>query len=707
MSATNPAMRAAELRARLKHHAYRYYVLDAPEVPDAEYDRLFSELQAIEAAHPDLLTDDSPTRQVIGKVLDGLKPVKHAVPMLSIRTETIPDRKEGSLETAHEESERKSRPAMQFDARVRRDLELSSLAPPVEYCCELKFDGLAINLRYEHGILVQAATRGDGETGEDVTHNVRTIGEIPSRLIGDAPPLIEIRGEIYMRRDDFERLNRLQIDAGEKIFMNPRNTAAGAIRQLDPRGLIDKKLSFYAYGLGAFSGWSQPATHSATLDAVAAFGVPVSKERKVAYGAQDLVDFHQRIAEKRDDLPFDIDGVVYKVNSIALQKILDFSNREPRWAVAHKYPPQEVITRLESIDLQIGRTGAATPVARLAPVRVAGVIVTNATLHNAKYIENLDLRVGDSVVVRRAGDVIPQVIASVESQRAPAATPWKMPEACPVCGSELVTRQRIVKKLKSGTVYGEGKITECSGGLSCSAQLKAALIHYASRRAMDIEGLADERIDQLVESGLVRNLADIYSLTLQQLASLDRMADRSATSLIASIEKSKDTTLPRFLFALGIRHVGEVTAKSLARKFGSLDRIMNANIEQLMEASDTDQLVTSQSIHTFFTQRHNREAIAQLRNAGVSWPENEPPQLSHGPLSGKTFVLTGRLSSMSRDEAKEKLETLGAKMAESVSKKTSAVIAGEASGGKLEKAKSLGIEVLDEPSFLKMLASEA
>ncbi|MFT3665923.1 NAD-dependent DNA ligase LigA [Piscinibacter sp.] len=681
MSSPDPAARAAELRATLNHHAHRYYVLDAPEIPDAEYDRLFQELQAIEAAHPELLSPDSPTQRVIGQVLPGLVPVKHAVPMLSIRTET--DTSAGG--------------ALAFDARVRRELGLGEADAPVEYAAELKFDGLAINLRYESGVLVQAATRGDGETGEDVTHNIRTIGQIPLRLIGrddELPPLIEIRGEVYMRRDDFERLNERQREKGGKTFINPRNTAAGAVRQLDSRALADKKLSFYAYGLGELRGWAQPATHGATLDAIAAFGLPVNAERAVVQGAEGLVAFHQRIAARRDALPFDIDGVVYKVNEVELQKRLGFVSREPRWAVAHKYPAQEQMTLLRGIEVQVGRTGKLTPVAKLEPVFVGGTTVSNATLHNLFELRRKGVRVGDTVIVRRAGDVIPEVVGRVPGER-PAYVPnFRMPRECPVCGS------RVLRE-KGGIDH------RCSGGLFCAAQRKQALLHFAGRRAMDIEGLGDKLVDQLVDGGLIRTLPELYTLGVAKLAALERMADKSAANLVAALARSRHTTLARFLYALGIRQVGEATAKDLAKHFGGLDRVMDASVEQLLEVNDVGPVV-AQSIRAFFEQPHNREVVEQLRAAGIRWDEHDgSADTTPRPLLGKTLVLTGTLPSLSRDEAKELIEAAGGKVSGSVSKKTHFVIAGEEAGSKLDKARELGVAVLDEAGLRALLAGEA
>ncbi|MDQ7971535.1 MAG: NAD-dependent DNA ligase LigA [Rhodocyclaceae bacterium] len=696
------AQEAAALRAQLNRHAHLYYVLDAPEVPDAEYDRLFQRLQALEQAHPELLTPDSPTQRVGGRVLDGLRPVRHRVPMLSIQTET--DTTEAG--------------ARAFDARVRRELGLAPDAPPVEYTAELKFDGLAINLRYEDGVLVLGSTRGDGETGEDVTQNLRTIGQIPLRLQGDAPPVLEVRGEVYMRRDDFERLNERQREQGEKTFINPRNTAAGAIRQLDPALVAARKLSFFAYGLGEVQGWDMPETHSGVLDALERFGVPVSSERIVGAGADALVAFHQRIAARRDQLPFDIDGVVYKVDSLALQRQLGFKTREPRWAVAHKYPAQEQVTRLNGIDIQVGRTGKLTPVAKLEPVFVGGTTVSNATLHNLFELRRKRARVGDRVIVRRAGDVIPEVVGVVPpalvplaeaspdeeavvdaaaqanpaalAPRVPYVPNFRMPRQCPVCGSAVVREKGEVNH-------------RCTGGIACAAQRKQAILHYAQRRALDIEGLGDKLVDQLVDGGIVRSLPDLYRLGLTALAALDRMAEKSAANLVAALEASKTTTLPRFLFGLGIRHVGESTAKDLARHFGKLDSIMDATEGQLLEVNDVGPVV-AQSIHTFFRQPHNREVVEQLRAAGVHWEEGEPVAGAALPLAGQTFVITGTLPTLSREEAKEKLEAAGAKVAGSVSKKTTCVVAGAEAGSKLDKARELGIEVIDEAGLLARLA---
>ncbi len=687
-AATSVQSRAEALREQLNRHAYRYYVLDDPEIPDAEYDRLFQDLQRLEAEHPELVTPDSPTQRVMGQALEGFVPVRHAVPMLSIRTET----------------DTNSSGAAAFDARVRRELGLGESDPPVAYSAELKFDGLAISLRYEHGVLVQAATRGDGETGEDVTHNIRGIRAIPLRLKGVDAPVLEVRGEVFMRLDDFEKLNERQrklIEGGarnEKTFVNPRNAAAGAVRQLDPAVARRRPLSFFAYGLGDVKGWDIPPTHAEVLDAVEAMGLPVSPDRAVVEGPQGLVEFHRRIGEKRASLPFDIDGVVYKVNSRALQQRLGFVSREPRWAVAHKYPAQEQMTTLADIDVQVGRTGKLTPVAKLVPVFVGGTTVSNATLHNQDEIDRKDVRIGDTVIVRRAGDVIPEIVGVVAERRPADAERFdlykRLGGKCPVCGSEI-TRE-------------EGEVDwRCSGGLFCAAQRKQAILHFASRRAMDIEGLGDKLVDQLVESGLIRTLPDLYKLGVATLCALERMAEKSAANLVAGLERSKRTTLARFIYSLGIRHVGETTARDLARHFGSLDRILDATEAQLLEVSDVGPIV-ARSIHTFFDQPHNREVVEQLRASGITWEETDgTADRRPKPLAGKTFVLTGTLPSLTRDEAKDLIEAAGGKVAGSVSKKTDYVVAGEEAGSKLEKARSLGIAVLDEQGLRALLAGQA
>ncbi len=668
------------LRAQLQQWAHEYYVLDAPTVPDGEYDRVFQQLQALEGAYPELVTPDSPTQRVIGAVLDGLTPVRHVVPMLSIRTET--DNEASGAEA--------------FDARVRRELELDDSAAPVEYVAEPKFDGLAMSLRYEHGKLVHAVTRGDGEVGEDVTHNIRTIRQIPLSLPADAPPVLEVRGEVYMRRADFAQLNERQEAAGGKLFANPRNAAAGSVRQLDSNIAIQRPLSFFAYGVGEVTpveqGGPDFVTHYGMLMQLKAWGFPVAPQVRIAHGAAELVQFHEFMGQERPQLPYEMDGVVYKVNSLALQRQLGFVTREPRWAVAHKYPAEEMPTVMEGIDVQVGRTGKLTPVARLAPVSVGGVTVTNATLHNLFEIRKKGVRVGDTVVVRRAGDVIPEVVRRVPGERAAYVPNFRMPATCPICGSEVVREK------------GEAN-HRCTGGLFCAAQRKEALLHFAARRAMDIEGLGDKLVDQLVDGNVVRSLPDLYRLRLDDLASLDRMAEKSAQNVLDALEKSKSTTLNRFLFGLGIRHVGEATAKDLARHFGTLDAIMAASVEQLLEVRDVGPVV-AESIHTFFAQPHNREVVQQLRACGVHWEEGAPAEKAPQILAGKTVVLTGTLPTMGRDEAKELLEAAGAKVSGAVSKKTSYVVAGAEAGSKLTKAQELGVPVLDEAGMLALLRGE-
>ena len=679
--------KAAALRAQLNQWAHQYYVLDEPTVPDAEYDRVFRELQALEAAYPHLITPDSPTQRVIGAVMEGLAPVRHVVPMLSIHTET----------------DTEATGAQAFDARVRRELGLTDADPAIEYVAEPKFDGLAMSLRYERGRLVQAATRGDGEVGEDVTHNIRTIRQIPLTLPEGVPPVLEVRGEVYMRRADFDALNERQREQGGKTFVNPRNAAAGAVRQLDSNITAQRPLSFFAYGLGAITPPDQGGpvfrTHYEMLQTLKSWGFPVAAQVQIARGATELVAFHQQVGASRDALPYDIDGVVYKVNSLQLQRDLGFKTREPRWAVAHKYPAQEMATRIEGIDIQVGRTGKLTPVARLAPVFVGGVTVTNATLHNLFEIRKKGVRVGDQVIVRRAGDVIPEVVGVMASGPRPAYVQnFRMPRQCPICGSEVVREK------------GEAN-HRCTGGLFCAAQRKEAILHFAARRAMDIEGLGDKLVDQLVDANVIRTLPDLYRLGLSALVVLERMADRSALNLLAALEKSKQTTLPRFLFALGIRHVGESTAKDLAKHFGTLDALMGvdaesaATEEQLLQVPDVGPIV-ARSVHTFFQQPHNREVVEQLRACGVTWPEGAPTERGPQVLAGKTIVLTGTLPTLSRDAAKDMLEAAGAKVSGSVSKKTSYVVAGEDAGSKLAKAEELGVPVLDEAGMLALLAGE-
>lgn len=680
----SPAGRIAALRAELDAHDHRYYVLDAPSIPDSEYDKLFRELQALEAAHPELLTPDSPTQRIGGKPLAQFASVRHRVAMLSIRTET----------------DTEPTGAENFDTRVRKELGLGESDPPVEYVCELKFDGLAMSLRYEHGVLVQAATRGDGEMGEDVTQNIRTIRQIPLRLPATAPPVIEVRGEVYLSRADFEALNERQREKiaqgakGEKTFVNPRNAAAGGVRQLDPAVAAQRRLSFFAYGVGEITPPEQGGrvfdTHFALLQTLKKWSFPVAAQTQIARGATELIAFHQAIGRQRDSLPYDIDGVVYKVNRLALQQTLGFVTREPRWAVAHKYPAQEQLTTVLGIEVQVGRTGKLTPVAKLAPVFVGGVTVTNATLHNEDEARRKDVRVGDTVIVRRAGDVIPEVVSVLPDKRVPGAQVFTMPRTCPVCGSAAVREE------------GEADY-RCTGGLFCAAQRKEAILHFAHRRAVEVEGLGDKLVEQLVDTNVIRTLPDLYKLGFTALASLDRMADKSANKLLDALEKSKQTTLPRFVFGLGIRHVGDATAKALARHFGQLDAIMDATEAQLLEVDDVGPIV-AKSIRTFFDQPHNREVVEQLRACGLTWQEGEPAARAPQPLTGKTFVITGTLPRLSRDEAKDLIEAAGGKVAGSVSKKTDYVVAGSEAGSKLVKAQELGVKVIDEAVLLTLLS---
>ncbi|MCS6765319.1 MAG: NAD-dependent DNA ligase LigA [Candidatus Protistobacter heckmanni] len=719
------AERAAQLRAELERHNRAYYELDAPLVPDAEYDRLFRELQDLEAAYPSLLTPDTPTRRVGGKPVDSLKPVRHALPMLSLNNgfedddvfnfdrrcrEGLAAARQAQAATAQtgagqgatgdlfgESAAEAAPPADLTPAASAAGAAAGATTPEVQYACELKFDGLAISLRYVNGVLEQAATRGDGATGEEVTENVRTIRTLPHKLKLDKPPaVLEVRGEVLMFKEDFQRLNQRQRDAGEKEFVNPRNAAAGALRQLDSRITAQRRLSFFAYGLGEFeagaSGLARPPGHKETIDWFTAIGLPVCEERRRAVGAQELLDFYRDIGERRASLPYEIDGVVYKVNLYAEQEALGFVSRAPRFALAHKFPAQEELTVVEDIVVQVGRTGAITPVAKLKPVFVGGVTVTNATLHNEDEVRRKDVRIGDTVFVRRAGDVIPEVVKTVPERRPADAREFVMPTVCPGCGSHI-------EKLP------DEAIARCTGGLICPAQRKQALLHFAGRRAMDIEGLGEKLVDQLVELNMVRTPADLFSLGLMQLAEMERMGEKSAENLLANLNKAKDATLERLIFALGIRNVGEATARDLARHFGKLDAVMEASPETLLRVKDVGPVV-AESIRNFFAEPHNRTVIDQIRAAGVHWPEGEPQMALAGPLAGKTVVLTGTLPTLSRDAAKDMLEAAGAKVSGSVSKKTHYVVAGSDAGSKLAKAEELGVPVLDEDGLHKLLAGE-
>lgn len=663
------AERATELRAEIEKHNRQYYVLDAPLVSDAEYDALFRELQSIEAEHPELASVDSPTQRVGAAPLPEFSPATHRTPMLSLSNAFSPEEVES------------------FDRRVREGLVAGGT---VAYSAEPKFDGLAVSLVYEKGVLTRGATRGDGQTGEDVTPNLRTVGNIPLRLEGvKLPDLLEVRGEVLMLRSDFDRLNARQRVNGDKEFVNPRNAAAGSLRQLDSRITAQRSLHFFAYGVGSIEGVELPPTHSALLDSLKAWGLPVAAERRCVQGLAGLLAYYAEIGEQRAGLPYDIDGVVYKVNNLEDQARLGYVSRAPRFAIAHKFPAEEAVTELLAIDIQVGRTGALTPVARLSPVFVGGVTVTNATLHNEDEVRRKDLRIGDTVVVRRAGDVIPEVVRVLPEKRLILAPEFVMPRVCPVCGSHVVRAE-------------DEAIARCSGGLVCPAQRKQALLHFASRRALDIEGLGEKLIEQLVDSDTVRTPADLYGLDLETLSGLDRMAEKSASNLLSAIAQSKQTTLARFIYALGIRNVGETTAKDLARHFGSLDRLLGADEAQLLQVGDVGPVV-AQSLRQFFLEPHNLAAVEQLRLAGVVWEEGDAVPLANSAFAGKVFVLTGTLPSLTRDAAKELIETSGGKVTGSVSKKTDFVVAGAEAGSKLEKAQALGIAVIDEERLLEML----
>ncbi len=665
----DPAQRIAELRTEINHHNYLYYVMDAPELPDAEYDRLLRELQSLEQDNPELIVMESPTQRVGGEPIAAFGQIKHQVPMLS-------------LDNVFSDDE-----LVEFSQRV--DKGLSNEA--VTYVAEPKLDGLAISLRYEQGLLIQAATRGDGVTGENVTHNVRTIKAIPLQLLGDnIPDVLEVRGEIYMPKAAFESLNKLALKNDEKPFANPRNAAAGSLRQLDPRITAKRSLAMYCYGTGEVSENVLPNNHLAILNQLKAWGLPVSPDVRAVEDVQGLLAYYSEISERRDSLPYEIDGVVYKVADLAQRKVLGFVARAPRWAIAHKFPAQEELTIVKAIELQVGRTGAITPVARLEPVHVGGVIVSNATLHNEDEIKRKDVRVGDTVIVRRAGDVIPEVVSSVLSRRPADALEFEMPTHCPVCGSDILKAE------------GEA-IARCIGGLICGAQRKEAIKHFSSRKAMDIDGLGDKLVEQLVDAGLVHDVADLFKLEHCQLSGMDRMGDKSAKNLVDAIARSKKTTLPRFLFAIGIREVGEATAQSLARHFSSLEAIEKADIDELQQVADVGPIVAA-NIAAFFQQQHNLDIIHKLiEEHGLTWPVVEAPDESSQPLKGQTFVLTGTLTTMGRTEAKNRLQALGAKVSGSVSKKTSYVVAGAEAGSKLAKAESLGLDILDEDALIARL----
>ena len=667
-SSPNLAERYAFLQGELARLEHAYYVLDNPLLPDSEYDRLYREMLEIEAAHPEWVSPQSLSQRVGGVALKEFDTVVHVVPMLS-------------LNNAFEDAE-----LIAFDRRCREGLHVDH----VTFAGELKFDGLAISLRYEDGVLVRAATRGDGASGEDVTANIRTIRAIPLQLFGkNIPKVLEVRGEVFMYLKDFEKMNQQAAALGDKEFANPRNAAAGSLRQLDSKITAKRPLSFFAYGLGALEPQSWlPSTHDQLLNAYVRLGLPVCPERRLLHSVAEILDFYNEIGAKRDSLPYDIDGVVYKVNSFAEQAKLGFVSRAPRFALAHKYPAQEALTTVLGIDVQVGRTGAITPVARLAPVEVGGVTVTNATLHNEDEVKRKDVRIGDTVSVRRAGDVIPEVVSVVKERRPVNAQQFVMPVRCPVCDSHI---ERL----------SDEAVARCSGGLFCAAQRKQALIHFAHRRAMDIEGLGEKIVDQLVDLNLVRTPADLYRLGFTALANLERMGDKSADNLMQAINQSRNTTLARFIFALGIRHVGETTAKDLANHYRSMHSLMDASLEDLLTVKDVGPVVAD-SITSFMQEAHNREVIDQLLFSGMQLSVEE--KIFSAAVSGKTFVLTGTFPTMTRDEAKDLLEKAGAKVAGSVSKKTDFVVAGSDAGSKLIKAEELGVPIIDEAAMLELLS---
>ena len=666
--ARSAAARVQELRTQLHHHNYRYHVLDDPEISDAEYDRLLHELKALEDQYPDLITPDSPTQRVGATPVSELDEVEHSTPMLS-------------LDNAFAEED-----LVAFDRRVRERLDIEQ----VEYSAEPKLDGLAVSFRYEKGRLVLAATRGDGMRGENVTHNVRTIRSVPIDLRGDAPALLEVRGEVFMPIAGFKAMNERALAKGEKTFVNPRNAAAGSLRQLDPRLAATRPFDVFFYSVGETHGWKLPPKHSEALEQLREWGLKISPLLRIVQGAQGCLGYYHDIGKRRASLPYEIDGVVYKVNRFAQQRELGFVARAPRWAVAHKFPAHEENTVVRGVEFQVGRTGALTPVARLEPVFVGGVTVSNATLHNMDEVRRKDVRIGDTVVIRRAGDVIPEVVKVIVDRRPASARIVELPAKCPVCGSDVEREE------------GEA-VARCTGGLFCAAQRKESLRHFAGRRAMDIDGLGSKIIDQLVESELVHTPADLYALSVQQLTELERMGEKSAAKLVGALSDSKQTTLPRFLYALGIRDVGEATAAALAEHFCTLEALESATEEQIQEVPDVGPVVAGHVYH-FFQQPENGKVIAELRAHGVQWPAIKPKQAkAEGVLSGKTFVLTGTLSSMSRDEASDRIAALGGKVSGSVSKKTSYVVAGTDPGSKLKKAQELGVEVLDEEGLVALL----
>lgn len=671
MSKKQAQLRIEQLREELNTHNYLYYVLDNPEIPDSEYDRLLRELESLEQQYPELIRSDSPTQRVGASPLEAFAEVTHDVPMLSL----------GNAFSDQEIAD--------FDRRVRDGID-NDKQKHIDYAAEPKLDGLAISLLYENGELTRAATRGDGRTGENVTLNIRTIDSIPLKLRGkDYPEKIEVRGEVFMTKDGFSRLNDMQRSKGEKLFANPRNAAAGSLRQLDPRITATRPLSFYSYGVGLVKGMSLPKKHSQIMEKLKSWGLRINPESRVVRDAAGCLKYYSELEHKRNSLPYEIDGIVYKVDDIGAQEELGFVSRAPRWAIARKFPAQEEMTKLLAIDIQVGRTGALTPVARLEPVFVGGVTVSNATLHNQDEIDRLDIRVGDTVIIRRAGDVIPQIVSVVKAKREGKPRRFELPKTCPVCGSETAR-------------FENEAVTFCTGGLYCEAQRKEAIKHFASRRAMNIDGLGDKLVEQLVDEGLIHDIADLYQLNIDQLSKLDRMAEKSAKNLVVALEKSKETTLARFIFALGIHNIGETTAQTLANNLVSLDSIMSADEATLLSIPDVGPIV-AENILAFFKQSHNLDVIKKLISAGIHWPEVKIKSAAEQPLLGKTFVVTGTLESMGRNEIKAALQERGAKVAGSVSKKTDYVVVGENPGSKADKAAELGVTILDEKALLELL----
>lgn len=663
--------RVEKLRADVERHNYRYHVLDDPEVPDAEYDRLIVALRKLEDQHPDLVTADSPTQRVGGAPIPGFSAVRHQIPMLSLDNAFARD------------------DVIAFDRRVRERLESDQ---PVRYACEPKLDGLAVSLTYRKGSLAQAATRGDGSVGEDVTHSIRTIQSVPLRLTGRGwPTTLEVRGEVLMSLAGFKEMNRRAAEKGEKLFVNPRNAAAGSLRQLDPRLAAARPLEIFFYGSGVVEGGKLPGFHSEMLAALRNWGLRTSPESRVVQGVEGALEYYDEIGRRRAKLRYQIDGVVYKVDSIEQQRKLGFVARAPRWSIAHKFPAEEEMTVVRAIEWQVGRTGALTPVARLEPVFVGGATISNATLHNIDELQRKDVRVGDTVILRRAGDVIPEVVRVIPEKRPDRTSPVKLPSNCPVCGSEVEREE------------GEA-IARCTGALVCPAQLKESLRHFASRRALDIEGLGNKLIDQLVDAGQVRNAADLYRLTTKVLADLDRMGEKSAANVIESLGHSKQTTLAKFLFALGIRDVGESTAEALAQHFRTLEALRASTVEQIQEVPDVGP-VTAAHVHAFLAEARNAEVIDSLVRLGLNWPEIRGSDAKKGPLSGKSFVLTGKLTNMTREEAGDRIRQRGGTIVGSVSRNTDYVVVGDDAGSKLRKAQKLGIKILDEPQLLKLLGS--